>query len=99
MVRDLARQFVARYFVALDRDDLSRLVLSGDGDDLPELAAAAQALQGHAHTIARYEVALAQYAEPDFWDEALPGGALARHDRGEMARNVLAGHPAFFHRD
>jgi hypothetical protein len=96
---EMARQFAARYFAALKRDDLSRLVLAGDGDDFEEVQAAREVLAGHADRLARYELALTQYAEADFWDDATPGGALAGHDGGEMARNVLAGRPAVFHRD
>lgn len=96
---EMARQFAARYFAAVKREDLSRLVLEGHGDDFEEVKAASEMLATHAVQLARYELALTQYAEADFWDEETPGGALAGHDRGEMARNVLAGRPAFFHRD
>ena len=95
----LARDFVAGYFVALNREDLSRMVRQGEGDDFPEVQLAAAMLTAHADTITRYEDALGQYADSAFWDQALPGGALALHDCGEMARNVLNGRPAFFHRD
>jgi hypothetical protein len=94
-----AREAVARYFTDLDRPDLSRLVLDGDGDDFPEMQMAASLLGTQSQRIARYEDALGQYADPGFWDEGTPGGPLALHDIGEMARNVLAGKSAFFHRD
>lgn len=94
-----ARQFVAGNFAAMNRADLARLVLDGEGDDFAEIAAATRLLAAQFETLERYEVALAQYADPGFWDDSLPGGALARFDGGEMARNVLCGRPAFFHRD
>lgn len=96
---ELAREFVAGYFDALDRADLSRMVRTGEGDDFTEIRAAAGLLATQTERLARYEAALAQYADPDFWDETLPGGTLACHDGGEMARNVLEGKPVFFHRD
>ncbi|HUD30685.1 MAG TPA: hypothetical protein VMQ93_17600 [Novosphingobium sp.] len=95
----LAREFAAGWFEAIARPDLSRMVRDGEGDDFAEVRSAARLLAAQAERLTRYESALAQYAEPEFWDEATPGGALALHDAGEMARNVLAGRPAFFHRD
>lgn len=95
----MAREFVAAYFAAVQREDLAGLVLAGSGDDFEEVRAAENLLSLQASRIARYELALAQYAEVDFWDDTMPGGSLATHDGGEMARNVLAGKPPFFHRD
>lgn len=95
----LARDFVVKYFVAIDRQDLARLVDQGDGDDFPELQAAAALLSEHSALIDRLRAALVEYAAADFWDDSLPGGPLALHDAGEMARNVLSGRPHFFHRD
>lgn len=94
-----ARAFAADWFGAVGRPDLARMVRDGEGDDFAEVKAAAALLDRQAERIARYEQALAHYADPGFWDDGLPGGALAAHDGGEMARNVLAGKPAFFHRD
>lgn len=95
----MAREFAAGYLGAMGRADLARMVLDGEGDDFAEVQAASSLLDRQAERIARYEQALALYADADFWDDTLPGGALAAHDGGEMARNVLAGKPAFFHRD
>ncbi|SLK04088.1 hypothetical protein SAMN06295987_104339 [Novosphingobium mathurense] len=94
-----AREAAARYFDGLDRSDLSRLALGGGGDDLSEVQVAASLLKAEEERLSRYEGALRQYADRDFWDETMPGGPLALHDGGEMARNVLAGRAAFFHRD
>ena len=96
---DMARTFVADCLEAAGREDLSTLVRQGAGDDFPEVVIAGDLLSTHMRVLRRYEEALAQYADPGFWDEATPGGALALHDNGQMARNVLAGRPAFFHRD
>jgi hypothetical protein len=38
-------------------------------------------------------------AAPGFWDDMTPDSVLALHDGGVMAGNVLAGRPAFDHRD
>jgi hypothetical protein len=95
----LARDFVANYFLAMKRADLALMVGKGEADDFAEIQAAIGLLGAHADKIARYESALAQYADQAFWDQAMPGGALAFHDNGEMARNVIAGRPAFYHRD
>ncbi|GGD43863.1 hypothetical protein [Croceicoccus pelagius] len=94
-----ARQAVAEHFLAIDKPHLARIVLDGQGDDFDEVQLAASVLAKQAGTIARYQDALHQYADHGFWDDALPGGPLALHDAGEMARNVLAGRTAFFHGD
>lgn len=95
----LAREFAAGWFEAIARPDLSRMVRDGEGDDFAEVRSAALLLAAQAERLARYESALGQYADPEFWDEGFPGGPLALHDHGEMARNVLEGRPDFFHRD
>lgn len=95
----MARTFAADYMKAAGREDLSTLVRQGAGDDFPEVGLADDLLAAHARLLQRYEEALAQYADLGFWDDATPGGALVLHDNGQMARNVLAGRPAFFHRD
>lgn len=97
--RAAARSFVAAMFRSLRRTDLAALVAAGEGDDFPEMGMAATLFEEHADQVARQSDALRQYSDPSFWDDEAPGGSLAAHDRGEMARNVLAGRPAFFHRD
>lgn len=94
-----ARALVAEMFNSMRRTDLGALVAAGEADDFPEVVIARTLLQEQADQTARQGEALRQYADPSFWDEESPGGALAAHDRGEMARNVLVGRPAFFHRD
>ncbi len=94
-----AREAAAELLTQAGRADLAATVLAGRGDDFPEVAGALAALRQFGRRLAHYDSALRQYAEADFWDDDMPGGALARHDRGEMARNVLNGKPAFFHRD
>lgn len=94
-----ARRFAASMLAANGRDDLAKMVLNGDGDDFPEVIAAAPLFQEQIDLSDRWEHALRAYADPDFWDDELPGGSLASHDRGEMAQNVLAGRTPFFHRD
>lgn len=98
-VRAQARRFAAEFLGGIGRDDLARLVLAGEGDDFPEVIAAAALFDRQGVQLARQEQALKTYADPDFWDDDLSGGSLASHDRGEMARNVLAGFPPFHHRD
>jgi len=95
----VARDFVANYFASIDRSDLAHMVGEGQADDFAEIQVAIGLLSAHVEKIMRYENALSQYADPEFWDQALPGGSLALHDNGEMARNVLDGRPAFYHRD
>ncbi len=94
-----ARTFAAAMFRSLRRTDLAAIVAAGEGDDFPEVSMAAALLAERADQLARQEDALRQYADPGFWEDTGPGGSLASHDRGEMARNVLSGRPAFFHRD
>ena len=94
-----ARRFAAEVLEASSRADLARIVLRGDGDDFPEVKAALAALDRLHERIARQDEALRVYADPDFWEDDLPNGSLALHDRGEVARNALAGKRPFFHRD
>ncbi len=94
-----AAQLVASIYEAIGRPDLAAMIHAGQADDFPEIALAAALLENETARLARYESALRQYADPDLWDDTTPGGMLALHDGGEMARNVLAGRPAFHHRD
>lgn len=94
-----ARALAAAFLNGMRRQDLALMVLAGEGDDFPEVVTAQALLEVQATQVAHHEAALRAYAEAEFWDEALPGGSLASHDRGEMARNVLAGRPPFYHRD
>lgn len=95
----LAARLVSDFYDAINRPDLSEQIRAGKADDFPEIRSAAVLLNNETTRIDRYEEALAQYADPSFWDERISGGPLALFDGGEMARNVLAGRPAFFHRD
>jgi hypothetical protein len=94
-----ARALAADMLAAGARGDLAEIVRRGAGDDFPEVAAAAAALGALADQLRRQDEALRCYADPAFWDDDLPGGPLAWHDKGEMARNVLAGRRPFHHRD
>lgn len=94
-----ARRFVAVFFQGLRRTDLAEIVLAGGGDDFPEVQAAVALIEDDRARHAERERALRLYAGADFWDDTLPGGSLAWHDRGEMARNVLSGRDAFYHGD
>ena len=94
-----ARELAAAFLGGMRRQDLAVMVLAGGGDDFPEVLAAMALLGDQAARSERHEAALRAYAAAEFWDEALPGGSLASHDKGEMARNVLMGRPPFFHRD
>jgi hypothetical protein len=96
---NLAAHVVSSIYDAINRPDLSGMIRNGEADDFPEIKATAALLAEEKSRLDRYEVALSQYADPGFWDEAGPGGALAQYDSGEMARNVLAGRAAFYHRD
>ena len=98
-VRAQARELAAIVLRASGRADLAEVALRGQGDDFPEVRGALTALAKFADCSFRFEEALQLYSEESFWDDDLPGGALAMHDRGEIARNVLAGRRPFFHRD
>ncbi|RVQ65030.1 hypothetical protein EKN06_14625 [Croceicoccus ponticola] len=77
-----ARALVAEMFNSMRRTDLGALVAAGEADDFPEVVIARTLLQEQADQTARQGEALRQYADPSFWDEESPGGALAAHDRG-----------------
>jgi hypothetical protein len=94
-----ARELAAAFLNGMRRQDLAVMVLAGGGDDFPEVLTATALLGDQAARSERHEAALRAYADAEFWDDALPGGSLASHDKGEMARNVLMGRPPFFHRD
>jgi hypothetical protein len=98
-VIEQARELAAAFLNGMRRQDLAAVVLAGGGDDFPEVLTALALLGDQAARSERQEAALRAYADADFWDEALPSGSLASHDKGEMARNVLMGRPPFFHRD
>ncbi|MGF7154320.1 hypothetical protein [Novosphingobium gossypii] len=86
-----ARQVAAAHFQDAGRDDLARMILAGDLDDLPELAIASRALRDLAPMIERFERALAAYADEDFWGDGECYSALAFHDQGKIARAALSG--------
>ena len=94
-----ARAFAAEVLAAGARDDLAEIVRRGGGDDFPEVTAAIAVLGGLSDRLRQHAEALRVYADPDFWDDDLPGGPLAHHDRGEIARNALAGRRPFHHPD
>ncbi|WP_417611998.1 hypothetical protein [Parasphingorhabdus sp.] len=95
----IARDIAATTLRATGRPDLAKMVLNGSGDDLPEVSATTAALtelhKGHD----LLKQALQFYADESCWDDELPGGPLTMHDRGEIARAVLAGKDPFHHRD
>lgn len=99
MSDDPARAIVAQVLRATGRAGDAVLVEAGGADDFPEVATARSLLAEVVTRQQRLEAGLACYADEGFWDDALPGGALAAHDRGEIARNVLAGRAIFAHRD
>lgn len=99
--RDLesARDLAARLFRKASRPDLADAALCGGGDDFPEVLAAAEILSVLGERLRRLEDALHFYGDLSSWEDDLPGGPLALHDRGEAARSVLAGNRPFYDRD
>jgi hypothetical protein len=95
VVLEQARTFAAALLEGMRRQDLALIVRAGEGDDFPEVISAAALLEGLAANNALHEEALRLYADSDFWDDDLPGGSLASHDKGQMARNVLVGRSPF----
>lgn len=91
-----AREFAAVFLDGMRRQDLAMMVRSGEGDDFPEVVSAAALLENFVANIAHHDEALRLYADASFWDDELPGGSLASHDKGQMARNVLAGRSPFY---
>lgn len=89
-----ARRLAAMFLTNQGQEQNARIVASGNGDDFPEVQAIHLTLSEQADRMTRYEQALDCYARDDFWED-ISGGSLAEHDRGEMARNVLAGRTPF----
>lgn len=96
---DQARELAAAFLNGMRRQDLAIMVLAGGGDDFPEVATAMALLGTQAAQSQLQQQALRTYADAEFWNDDLPGGSLASHDKGEMAHNVLLGRPPFFDRD
>jgi hypothetical protein len=86
-----ARKLVAAHFQAVGRDDLSRMILAGQGDDMPEMAIALQARRDLMSMVERFERALAAYADESFWGDGECYSSLAYYDQGQVARAALAG--------
>lgn len=78
------------------RQDLALMMRAGAGDDFPEIVTAEALLSDYAERAGHQQEALRAYANRKFWDDDLPGGSLALHDRGQMARNALAGKSPFY---
>lgn len=91
---DEARKLAAAFLTAQGQAHNAEIVSNGKGDDFPEVQAIIMTLTEQSDRMTRYEQALHFYASDDFWEE-MSGGALASHDRGEMARNVLDGRTPF----
>ena len=94
-----ARAFAAEVLVADAREDLAEIVRRGGGDDFPRGRGSLRRPGRLSDRLRQHAEALRVYADPDFWEDDLPGGPLACHDKGEIARNVLAGRRPFHHRD
>ena len=87
----MARALAGRYLADRGYPAEAALIDAGAGDDFAEVRLALDLLDRQDARIARYERALAAYADPDFWEGDLPGTALAESDRGDLARSALAG--------
>lgn len=95
-----ARVVAASFLRAKGCEADARTVLSGGGDDFPEVRLALAAASSERETVTRLERALHCYADPTFWDVDAPEASLAFYDRGEIARAALAGKELFAsHRD
>ena len=95
-VIEQARELAAAFLDGMRRQDLALMIRAGEGDDFPEVVTAAALLEGLGARNLHQEQALKAYADREFWDDDLPGGSLASHDKGAMARNVLAGREPFY---
>lgn len=95
-VLNQAREFAAAFFDGMRRQDLALMVRAGQGDDFPEVITANALLVAQESRLGPHEEVLKAYADAEFWDEDFPGGSLASHDKGQMARNVLAGRAPYY---
>lgn len=93
-ILDEARRLAAAFLTTQGQAHNAEIVNNGRGDDYPEVQAILMTLNEQSARMTRYEQALHCYASDDFWEE-ISGGALATHDRGAMARNVLEGRTPF----
>ena len=86
-----ARAVAAAFLDAHGHPPLAATVRAGGGDDFAEVAVALAALRVHRREIERLRNALANYAEPDFWEASTAEATLAYYDHGAIAREALAG--------
>ena len=90
-VIEKAREFAAVFLDGMRRQDLALMIRAGHGDDFPEVVTAAALLDQQVAQISMHEEAIKAYADTEFWEDGLPGGSLASHDKGQMARMSLSG--------
>lgn len=88
---EAARAAAAAYLRERGYHQEAATVSAGEGDDFPEVRLASQLLPRRDKMLERYRSALRFYADPDFWDEEVPGGALIHADKGSTARCALDG--------
>lgn len=93
---DWAREAAAAVLAERGYRTEAEMIRQGEGDDFPEVRLALQLTRYRDPQMELYERALSFYADPDFWNEDLPGGALVHADRGEAARCALSGKPLPF---
>ena len=86
-----ARRIVEAHLAASGQAEMAHIVACGEGDDFPEIALALRAVSQAMDLIARMTRTLGAYADHDFWGEGDCHASLAFHDRGEFARQTLAG--------
>jgi len=86
-----ARAAAARYLGDRGYPIEADAIRNGRGDDYAEVRIALQLLDQAGDRAARIERALANYADPSFWDECGSGLSDAALDAGAIARHALAG--------
>ena len=85
-----ARSAAARYLGDRGYPIEADAIRNGRGDDYAEVRIALQLLDQAGDRAARIERALANYADPSFWDECGSGLSDAALDAGGIARHALA---------
>jgi hypothetical protein len=92
---EFARNAAASFLRSRGRERDADFIMSGGGDDFPEVQLTLSVLRAAGERIGRMVRALKCYADPTFWEDVAGSPSLASFDQGEIAMNAIAGKELF----